>query len=166
MLNVAFPRERGPQVLAGLGAALGASQSAVAEQHAFAQLVAFAERVAAPSAVFARRCNFSWQLADVPFPAAAEVSGDPAFAWPLACPVAADISCPLRRCRYLAACTCAAAIRWRDCWCWDAVRQHFQDDFPGWAWLHCLDALRFLAPPSPGVLCIRRLPVWRPRRHL
>src|ERR1039457_258854 len=102
-INAAFPREDGSPASVQLGAALGAAPPASAEWHAFAQAVVFVERGAAPSAVFARRCSFSWWLVGVLFPAAAGVFGDPAPAWPLACPVAADTSCRLRRCPCLAA---------------------------------------------------------------
>src|SRR3984885_2475379 len=100
-INAVFLREDGSPALAQLGAAPGAAPSASAEWHAFARPVAFAERGAAPSAVFENRCSFSWQLADVLFPAAAGVSGDPAFAWQPACLVPVDISCRLQRCRCL-----------------------------------------------------------------
>ena len=76
--SAAFPREDVSAALASFGAALGAAPPASAERHAFAQAVAFVERGAAPSAVFARRCSFSWWLAGVLFPAAAGVFGDPA----------------------------------------------------------------------------------------
>src|ERR1700722_15943804 len=102
-INAVFLREDGSPALAQLGAAPGAAPSASAEWHAFARPVAFAERGAAPSAVFACRCSFSWQLADALFPAAVGASGDPALAWRPAGPVAVDISCQFQRCRCLEA---------------------------------------------------------------
>src|ERR1700678_237645 len=82
---------------------LGAAATAPVGPSVFARPVGFAACDAAPSAPFVCRYSFSWSPADVPFPAAAGASGDPAFASQSACPAAAGISCRFRRCRYLEA---------------------------------------------------------------
>src|SRR6202035_3902950 len=117
-----FRPEDDSPALAQLAAEPGAVPSAAAGQHAFARSAAFAEHGAAPSVVSAHRCSFSGPPAGVLFPAAAGVSGDPALAWQLACPVVADISCPLPHYPCLAVSPCATAIRWHGCRCWDELR--------------------------------------------
>src|ERR1700722_7752682 len=97
-ISAAFLQTAGAPPSRRFGAAPDAVASGPVGWHVFARPVAFAERGAAPSALFACRCSFSWWLVGVLCPAAAGVSGDPGFAWQLAGPAGADISCRLRHC--------------------------------------------------------------------